>query len=157
MHKNHLQDPKKPFKIIFSVLRTNFNENLILKKKLPKICPILPKNDKITYFSNFNCGLGAQNGRYSAEKYLKSSGLPQILTKIFFIPPTQKLVKKFQNSSPPPKKSRLFFGGGGQNYSRDKETEVSQHEKHSLRFTTMLAKSNYLRHFYSIPFLQKMV
>ena len=68
------------------------------KKKFPKFALFCSKMTKITYFWNFNCGLRAQNGRYLAEKFVKSSGLPQILTKNFFITQTQKLVKISQNS-----------------------------------------------------------
>ena len=120
----------KCIKIIFRIQRSILKSFLVFwgpistkipfwKKNFPKFAQFCPKMTKITYFSKFNCGLRPQNGRYSAEKFVKSSGLPQILTKIFFITQTQKLVKKFQNSYPPPpqkkkkKKKSTFRGGGG--------------------------------------------
>ena len=70
-------------------------------------------------FLKFKCGFLAENGRYSAEKWPTKSGLPQILTKIFFITKSQKLMilsRKVEPPPPPQKKWPFFFffwGGGG--------------------------------------------
>ena len=79
----------------------------ILKKQLPN----LPKNTKNPRFFEFPKVIKCAE---LDDNYLKTSALPQSLTKMFFVSQTQKFMKIFQKTYIP-KKVIFLWGGGGVN------------------------------------------
>ena len=74
------------------------------KKKLPN----LPKNTENPRFFEFQKIIKCPK---SADKHIKSSGLLEILTRIFLLAQNQKFMKLFKKWYPPQR--ALFWGGEG--------------------------------------------
>ena len=88
----------------------NLKNSWFYQGRKKKVSKFSEKWQKMQKFLKFKCGFLAENGRYSAEKWPTKSGLPQILTKIFFITKSQKLMilsRKVET----PLKNGLFWGG----------------------------------------------
>ena len=100
-----------------NVFMTQSQKFVILSRNKKKVSKFSEKWQKMQKFLKFKCGFLAENGRYLAEKWPTKSGLPQILTKIFFITKSQKLMI-LSRKVDPPKKWLFFWGGGFGSYIR---------------------------------------
>ena len=103
MDKNHPRDLSNLRKPIFNSSRTNFAQNRILKRK--KI-PNLPKNTENHRFFEFYKSI---KWLELTGKHIQSSGLLEILTKIFLSTQNQKFMKLFKKVNSLPK--RALLGG----------------------------------------------
>ena len=129
MHKNHLWDPKKVSKIIFSHFRAVLDQNLILKKKVSEICPNLAKNAQNLRFLKFQLRLFGRRwpifGRKTSQKFRLA---PNSYQKFFYHPNSkigENIPKQLPPPPPPPPRKVHFSGGGVKLLNVVKERSVS--------------------------------
>ena len=161
MHKNYLWDPKTVSKIIFSHFGAVLDQNLILKKKVSKICPNLAKNEKNIRFLKFQLWLFGRRwpifGRKTSQKFRLASNSYQK----FFYHPNSKIGENIPKHLPPPWKvhfsggSVCVCGGGGGRVKLLKlmswKTEVSQHDDRKVPVWVTLPST--LKSWYKVLFI----
>ena len=125
----------KCIKIIFRIQRSLLKSFLVFWgpisakisfwKKLPKICPILPKNDKNHVFFKFQLWFGGAKWPIFGRKIFQKFRLTPNSYQNFFYHPNSKIGENISKQLPPPPPKSTFFLGGVELFLWQRDRSVS--------------------------------